>query len=71
MGEKAALEMKKALENRREVDFQVCTLGKPVVIKKNMVSIRMKRKKEHQIKGFYPFCYRAIFWYWTNNLMSL
>ena len=48
MSEKEALEMKKALEDKGEVDFQVCTLGKSVVIKKNMVSISMERKKEHQ-----------------------
>ena len=48
MSEKEALDMKQALEDKGEVDFQVCTLGKSVVIKKNMVSISMERKKEHQ-----------------------
>ncbi|XP_072971987.1 glycine--tRNA ligase, mitochondrial 1-like [Typha angustifolia] len=48
MSEKEALEMKATLESKGEVDFHVCTLGKDVVIKKNMVSINIERKKEHQ-----------------------
>nr|XP_010909743.1 glycine--tRNA ligase, mitochondrial 1 [Elaeis guineensis] len=48
MGEKEALEMKKALEDKGEVEFQVCPLGKLVVLKKNMVSISVEKKKEHQ-----------------------
>ncbi|KAJ6837500.1 putative glycine--tRNA ligase, mitochondrial 1 [Iris pallida] len=43
-----ALDMKAALESKGEVEFNVCTLGKAVAIKKNMVSISMVRKKEHQ-----------------------
>ncbi|ONK78140.1 uncharacterized protein A4U43_C02F14760 [Asparagus officinalis] len=31
-----------------EVEFNVCTLGKTVSIKKNMVSISLEKKKEHQ-----------------------
>ncbi|KAK7394138.1 hypothetical protein VNO78_14657 [Psophocarpus tetragonolobus] len=31
-----------------EVEFQVCTLGKNVTIKKNMVTIQKEKKKEHQ-----------------------
>lgn len=42
------LEMKAALESNGEAEFKVCTLGKSVVIKKNMVSINMEKKKEHQ-----------------------
>ncbi|XP_038978151.1 glycine--tRNA ligase, mitochondrial 1-like [Phoenix dactylifera] len=48
MSEKEALGMKEALDDKGEVDFQVCTLGKSVRIKKSMVSISMERKKEHQ-----------------------
>lgn len=48
MSEKEALEMKSALESKGEVDFHVCTLGKDVVIKQNMVSISIEKKKEHQ-----------------------
>ncbi|XP_038978868.1 glycine--tRNA ligase, mitochondrial 1-like [Phoenix dactylifera] len=48
MSEKEALEMKEALDDKGEADFQVCTLGKSVRIKKNMVSISMERKEEHQ-----------------------
>ncbi|KAK8965230.1 hypothetical protein KSP40_PGU019013 [Platanthera guangdongensis] len=42
------LEMKAALESNGEAELKVCTLGKSVVIKKNMVSINMEKKKEHQ-----------------------
>ncbi|XVF38854.1 hypothetical protein REPUB_Repub20aG0137900 [Reevesia pubescens] len=48
MNEKEALEMKAALESKGEVEFYVCTLGKNVSIKKNMVSISKEKKKEHQ-----------------------
>ncbi|MQM11571.1 hypothetical protein Taro_044484 [Colocasia esculenta] len=48
MNEAEALEMKAALATEGEVEFQVCTLGKSVTIKKNMVSISMEKKKEHQ-----------------------
>ncbi|RLM73903.1 hypothetical protein C2845_PM15G06770 [Panicum miliaceum] len=50
MGETEALEMKAALESKGEVEFKVCTLGKDVTIKKNMVSINIEKKKEHQRK---------------------
>ncbi|KAL0918797.1 hypothetical protein M5K25_010833 [Dendrobium thyrsiflorum] len=43
-----ALEVKAALESKGEIEFGVCTLGKSVIIKKNMVSISMEKKKEHQ-----------------------
>lgn len=48
MTEAEALDMKAALESKGEMELQVCTLGKSVVIKKNMVSIRMEKKTEHQ-----------------------
>lgn len=48
MNEKEALEMKAALESKGEVEFYVCTLGKNVSIKKNMVSISKEKKKEYQ-----------------------
>ncbi|XVE66080.1 hypothetical protein DITRI_Ditri08aG0052500 [Diplodiscus trichospermus] len=48
MNEKEALEMKAALESKGEVEFYVCTLGKNVPIKKNMVTISKEKKKEHQ-----------------------
>ncbi|MBA0601512.1 glycine--tRNA ligase, mitochondrial 1 [Gossypium raimondii] len=48
MNEKEALEMKAALESKGEVEFYVCSLGKNVPIKKNMVSISKEKKKEHQ-----------------------
>ncbi|XP_020254413.1 glycine--tRNA ligase, mitochondrial 1 [Asparagus officinalis] len=48
MNETEALEMKAALESEGEVEFNVCTLGKTVSIKKNMVSISLEKKKEHQ-----------------------
>nr|CAD1824354.1 unnamed protein product [Ananas comosus var. bracteatus] len=48
MKETEALEMKAALESKGEVEFHVCTLNKSVTIKKNMVSISMEKKKEHQ-----------------------
>uniref|UniRef100_A0A0D9W4E5 glycine--tRNA ligase n=1 Tax=Leersia perrieri TaxID=77586 RepID=A0A0D9W4E5_9ORYZ len=50
MSESEALNMKSALESKGEVEFKVCTLGKDVTIKKNMVSINMEKKKEHQRK---------------------
>ncbi|CAI9093090.1 OLC1v1028505C1 [Oldenlandia corymbosa var. corymbosa] len=48
MDEKEALEMKANLETKGEVEFYVCTLGKNVTIKRNMVSISKEIKKEHQ-----------------------
>lgn len=48
MNETEALEVKAALESQGEVEFNVCTLGKTVTIKKNMVSISLEKKKEHQ-----------------------
>ncbi|MCE2055391.1 hypothetical protein HAX54_042510 [Datura stramonium] len=48
MEEKVAMGMKADLESKGEVEFHVCTLGKNVTIKKNMVSISKERKKEHQ-----------------------
>ncbi|XP_022726294.1 glycine--tRNA ligase, mitochondrial 1-like [Durio zibethinus] len=48
MNEKEALEMKAALESKGEVEFYVCTLGKNVPMKKNMVSISKEKKKEYQ-----------------------
>ncbi|CAL9074813.1 unnamed protein product [Musa textilis] len=48
MSEKEALKMRASLESKGEVDFHVCTLGKAVVITKNMVSINIEKKKEHQ-----------------------
>lgn len=50
MSEAEALDMKAALESKGEVEFKVCTLGKDVTIKQNMVSINMEKKKEHQRK---------------------
>jgi len=47
MNEKEAMEMKAALESKGEVEFYVCTLGKNVCIKKNML-ISKEKKKEHQ-----------------------
>ncbi|RAL55026.1 hypothetical protein DM860_013722 [Cuscuta australis] len=48
MNENAAMEMKADLESKGEVEFQICTLGRSVTIKKNMVSISKEKKKEHQ-----------------------
>ncbi|KAK7272889.1 hypothetical protein RIF29_13931 [Crotalaria pallida] len=48
MNEKEALDVKAALESKGEVEFEVCTLGKTLTIKKNMVSIQKEKKKEHQ-----------------------
>uniref|UniRef100_A0A0E0QLS5 glycine--tRNA ligase n=1 Tax=Oryza rufipogon TaxID=4529 RepID=A0A0E0QLS5_ORYRU len=48
MSEKEAMDMKAALESKGETNFQVCTLGKDVVITKKMVSISMEKKLEHQ-----------------------
>lgn len=48
MAEKEALDMKAALESKGEVEFQVCTLGKVVTIKKNMVTIQKKKNIEHE-----------------------
>ena len=48
MDEKEALEMKATLESKGEAEFNVCTLGKNVTIKKNMVTISKEKKKEHQ-----------------------
>uniref|UniRef100_A0A7N0RAR0 glycine--tRNA ligase n=1 Tax=Kalanchoe fedtschenkoi TaxID=63787 RepID=A0A7N0RAR0_KALFE len=48
MKETEALEMKANLETKGEVEFYVCTLGKNVTVKKNMVTISKQKKKEHQ-----------------------
>ncbi|CAN8313637.1 unnamed protein product [Cochlearia groenlandica] len=48
MNEQEAMEMKANLETKGEVEFHVCTLGKNLTIKKNMVSISKEKKKEHQ-----------------------
>ncbi|ONI29784.1 hypothetical protein PRUPE_1G214600 [Prunus persica] len=48
MKEKEAFALKADLESKGEVDFYVCTLGKNVSIKKNMVKISKEKKKEHQ-----------------------
>ncbi|KAJ4974926.1 hypothetical protein NE237_008100 [Protea cynaroides] len=48
MDEKEAMEMKSTLESQGEVEFHVCTLGKAVTIKKNMVAISKEMKKEYQ-----------------------
>ncbi|XP_042497699.1 glycine--tRNA ligase, mitochondrial 1-like [Macadamia integrifolia] len=48
MDEKEAMEMKSTLESKGEVEFHVCTLGKVVTIKKNMVTISKEKKKEYQ-----------------------
>ncbi|XP_010495983.1 PREDICTED: glycine--tRNA ligase, mitochondrial 1-like [Camelina sativa] len=48
MNEQEAMAMKATLESKREVEFYVCTLGKNVTIKKNMVSISKERTKVHQ-----------------------
>ncbi|CAH8267428.1 unnamed protein product [Arabidopsis lyrata] len=48
MNEDEAMQMKATLESKGEVEFYVCTLEKNVSIKKNMVSISQKKKKEHQ-----------------------
>ncbi|GFZ08039.1 glycyl-tRNA synthetase [Actinidia rufa] len=45
MGEKEAMDMKVTLESK---GVHVCTLGKVVTIKKNMVTISKEKKKEHQ-----------------------
>ncbi|XP_062225506.1 glycine--tRNA ligase, mitochondrial 1-like [Phragmites australis] len=50
MSETEALDLKVALESKGEVEFKVCTLGKDVTIKKNMVTINVEKKKEHQRK---------------------
>ncbi|XP_020875112.1 glycine--tRNA ligase, mitochondrial 1 [Arabidopsis lyrata subsp. lyrata] len=43
MNEQEAMELKATLESKGEAEFEVCTLGKNVTIKKNMVSISKKR----------------------------
>lgn len=48
MEEKEAMEMKDTLESKGEVEFHVCTLGKDVTIKKNMLTISKEKKKEHE-----------------------
>ncbi|XP_076910219.1 glycine--tRNA ligase, mitochondrial 1-like [Bidens hawaiensis] len=48
MNEKEALDMKAALETKGEVEFEVCTLQKTVIIKKHMVTVAKEIKKEHQ-----------------------
>lgn len=48
MDEKEALEMKADLESKGEIEFYVCTLGKNVIIKKNMLTISKEKRKEHQ-----------------------
>ncbi|TXG49025.1 hypothetical protein EZV62_024900 [Acer yangbiense] len=47
MNEKEAMDMKAELESKGEVEFYVCTLGKNVCIKKNMLSISKEKKKVH------------------------
>ncbi|KAL4275342.1 hypothetical protein AHAS_Ahas20G0097600 [Arachis hypogaea] len=46
--EKEALNMKAGLESKREVNFEVCTLGKTVTVTNKMVTIQKEKKKEHQ-----------------------
>ncbi|XP_010499503.1 PREDICTED: glycine--tRNA ligase, mitochondrial 1-like [Camelina sativa] len=53
MSEQEAMEMKAALESKGEMEFEVCTLGRNVSIKKNMVSITKKMTKEH-VRVFTP-----------------
>ncbi|XP_059633420.1 glycine--tRNA ligase, mitochondrial 1-like [Cornus florida] len=48
MDENEAMNMKATLESNGEAEFHVCTLGKAVTIKKNMVTISKEKKKEHQ-----------------------
>lgn len=48
MDEKVALKMKDDLESKGEVEVYICTLGKNVTVKKNMVSISKEKKKEYQ-----------------------
>ncbi|KAL6350064.1 hypothetical protein AAG906_003998 [Vitis piasezkii] len=52
MDEKEALEMKATLESKGEAEFYVCTLGKNVTIKKNMVTISKEKRKN--TRGFSP-----------------
>lgn len=48
MNEEVAMKMKADLESKGEVEFQICSLGRNVTIKRNMVSISKEKKKEHQ-----------------------
>nr|GMD50983.1 glycine--tRNA ligase, mitochondrial 1-like [Ipomoea batatas]GMD57849.1 glycine--tRNA ligase, mitochondrial 1-like [Ipomoea batatas] len=48
MNEEVAMKMKADLESKGEVEFQICSLGRSVTIKRNMVSISKEKKKEHQ-----------------------
>ncbi|KAL0425198.1 UNVERIFIED_CONTAM: Glycine--tRNA ligase, mitochondrial 1 [Sesamum radiatum] len=48
MGEKEAMELKATLEAEGEAKFRICTLDKEVIIKKDMLSISKRKKKEHQ-----------------------
>ncbi|KAI4343455.1 hypothetical protein L6164_010800 [Bauhinia variegata] len=48
MSEKEALDMRATLESKGSMEFYVCTLGKNVDIKRNMVTIYKEKKKEHQ-----------------------
>lgn len=48
MSEKEAMEMKSYLESKEEMPIYVCTLGKYVTVKKNMVHISKEKKKEHK-----------------------
>ncbi|KAI3410878.1 Diadenosine tetraphosphate synthetase, partial [Psidium guajava] len=48
MGEEEALQLKAALESKGEAEFLVCTMGKSVIIKDNMVKISKQKIKEHQ-----------------------
>ncbi|XP_019088665.1 PREDICTED: glycine--tRNA ligase, mitochondrial 1 [Camelina sativa] len=44
LNEQEAMKMKATLESKGEVEFEVCTLGKNVTIKKDMVSISKEKK---------------------------
>ncbi|XP_030461729.1 glycine--tRNA ligase, mitochondrial 1-like [Syzygium oleosum] len=48
MGEEEALQLKAALESKGEAEFLVCTLGKSVIIKDNMVKISKQKIRENQ-----------------------
>ncbi|KAK1570438.1 hypothetical protein Q3G72_001859 [Acer saccharum] len=50
MNEKEAMDMKAELESKGEVEFYVCTLGKNVCIKKNMLSISKEKKKNQKFE---------------------
>ena len=48
MGEEEALQVKAALESKGEAEFLICTLGKSVIIKDNMVKISKQEIRENQ-----------------------